>query len=103
MPGELTASIAHEVNQPLAAIAASGAASLRWLARPMPDVNEVRALTKQVVADAQRAAEIISRIRGMATRRMLEPTPLSLDDVIREASVFLRHDAQSGGDNGLAF
>ena len=53
--GELTASIAHEVNQPLGAIAAGGEASLRWLARPTPYIDEVRELTKRVVADARRA------------------------------------------------
>src|SRR4030095_9839322 len=71
MLGELTASIAHEVNQPLAAIAAGSEASLRWLARPTPDVDEVRELTKGMVADARRASDIIARIRGVATRRGL--------------------------------
>ena len=95
--GELSASIAHEVNQPLAAIVASGEAGLRWLARPEPDVEEVRELTKQVVADARRASEIINRIRAMAARREPERTLLSLDDVIREALLFLRHEVQSRG------
>jgi PAS domain S-box-containing protein len=97
MLGELTASIAHEVNQPLAAIAAGGEASLRWLDRPTPDLDEVRQLTKIVVADARRASEIISRIRAMATRRVPEQTLLSLDDVIREALLFLRHEVESRG------
>ena len=93
--GELTASIAHEVNQPLAAIAASGEASLRWLARPIPEIDEVRALTKRMVADALRATEIIGRIRTTAARRPPEQTLLSLDDVIREALLFLRSEVQS--------
>ena len=96
MLGELTASIAHEVNQPLAAIAAGGEASLRWLARPTPDIGEVRELTKRVVADARRASEIVARIRGMATRRVPEQTLVSLDDIIREALLFLRHEVESG-------
>jgi C4-dicarboxylate-specific signal transduction histidine kinase len=96
MLGELTASIAHEVNQPLAAIAAGGEASLRWLARPTPDIGEARELTKRVVADARRASEIVARIRGMATRRIPEQTLVSLDDIIREALVFLRHEVESG-------
>lgn len=95
MLGELTASIAHEVNQPLAAIAAGGSASLRWLSRPAPNYHEIRELTTHMVADAQRASDIISRIRTMATRRIPEPRPLSLDDVIHEALLFLRHEAQS--------
>ena len=97
MLGELTASIAHEVNQPLAAIAANGEAGLRWLARPEPDVAEVRDLTKRIVADARRAADIISRIRDMATRRAPEHAPLGIDEVIREVLLFLRHEVQSRG------
>jgi PAS domain S-box-containing protein len=95
MLGELTASIAHEVNQPLAAIATNGEAGLRWLDRPEPDVAEVRALTKRIVADARRAADILSRIRAMATRKTPEHAPLSIDEVIREALMFLRHEVQS--------
>jgi PAS domain S-box-containing protein len=93
--GELTASIAHEVNQPLAAIAANGEAGLRWLGRPEPDIPELRELTESIVADARRAAEIIARIRGMAARNAPEQTLLSLDDVIREALLFLRHEVQA--------
>lgn len=93
--GELTASIAHELNQPLAAIAASGEASLRWLDRPEPDLEEVRASTKRMLIDARRASEIIGRVRGMAAPRGPERTLLSLDDVIREALLFLRHDIQA--------
>jgi len=97
MLGELTASIAHEVNQPLAAIATNGEAGLRWLGRPEPDVEEVRKLTKHVVSDARRAADIIARIRAMATRGTPEHATLSIDDVVREALAFLRHEAQSRG------
>ena len=68
MLGELTASIAHEVNQPLAAIATNGEAGLRWLDRAQPDLDEARELMRRVVTDARRAAEIIARVRGMATR-----------------------------------
>jgi PAS domain S-box-containing protein len=97
MLGELTASIAHEVNQPLAAIAAGGEASLRWLDRPTPDLMEVRQLTKGVVADARRASDIIGSIHTMAARRAPEQALLSLDDVIREALLFLRHEVELRG------
>ncbi len=97
MLGELTASIAHEVNQPLAAIAASGQAGLRWLSRPSPDLAEVRELTERIVADAQRAADIIARVRGMAARKAPEQELCSLDDVIREALLFLQHEVRSRG------
>ena len=60
MLGELTASIAHEVNQPLAAIATNGEAGLRWLNRPEPDIAEARELTKRMIADARRAADVIA-------------------------------------------
>jgi C4-dicarboxylate-specific signal transduction histidine kinase len=93
--GELTASIAHEVNQPLAAISAGGEASLRWLARPTPHLDEVRELTRSIIADARRASAIISRIRAMATRRVPDQMRFSLDEVVREALLFLRHEVES--------
>jgi len=93
--GELTASIAHEVNQPLAAIATNGEVGLRWLDRPDLEVAEVRAIVTDVVADARRAASIIARIRDMAVRREPEPKPLSLNEVIEEAMLFLHHDLRA--------
>ncbi len=95
MLGELTASIAHEVNQPLTAITTNAEAGLRWLDRPAPDVAEVRDLTKRIVSDARRAADVIARIRSMATRRGPEHALLSLDEIIADAVVFLRHELQS--------
>ena len=93
--GELTASIAHEVNQPLAAIATHAEAGLRWLDRPVPDVEEVRTLTGRIVEDARRAAGIIARMRSMAVRRAPAMSPLSLHEVIAEAMLFLQHEVQS--------
>jgi PAS domain S-box-containing protein len=97
MLGELTASIAHEVNQPLTAIATNGEVGLRLLNRSEPDLAEVRELTECIVNDARRAAEVIARVRAMATRRASEHTLLSVDEVIREALLFLRHEVQSHG------
>jgi PAS domain S-box-containing protein len=97
MLGELTASIAHEVNQPLAAIASTSEASLRWLAHPTPNIEKLRKLASDVLSDTQRASEIIRRIRAMATGRVPEQALLSLDDVIREALLFLRHEVESRG------
>jgi PAS domain S-box-containing protein len=93
--GELTASIAHEIIQPLAAIAAHGEAGLRWLSRPEPDIEEVRALTTRVVADARRAAEVIARTRAMAGRRVPEPEYMMINSVLEEAIAFLRHELQT--------
>jgi PAS domain S-box-containing protein len=95
--GVLTASIAHEVNQPLTAIASNGESSLHWLTRDEPDIEKVRTLTKRVVADARRASEIIGRIRNMASQRAPEQKPLSIEDVINESLSFLRHELQEKG------
>jgi PAS domain S-box-containing protein len=97
MLGELTASIAHEINQPLAAIAINAEVGLRLLNRSEPDLAEMRELTKCVVNDARRAADVIARVRTMATRQAPEQTFLSVDEVIRDALLFLRHEVQSHG------
>jgi PAS domain S-box-containing protein len=95
--GELTATIAHELNQPLASIMTNAETGLRWLARPEPDVERVRELTKRVVADTRRASEIISRIRTMARRQIPEQILLSLDDIIKESMIFLNHEFTKRG------
>jgi PAS domain S-box-containing protein len=97
MLGELTASIAHEVNQPLSAIVTNGEAGLRWLNRSEPDLAEVRESIKCVIDDARRGTDIIARVRSMATRQAPEQTLLLLDEVIREGLTFLRHEVQSHG------
>lgn len=93
--GELAASIAHEVNQPLAAIATNGEAGLRWLGRPVPEIEEVRALTGRIVADARRASDIIARIKGMSAKRAPEPELLDVNLLVREAMHFLDHEQQA--------
>src|SRR3954454_9677780 len=65
MLGELTASIAHEVNQPLAAIATNCETVLRWLGEPEPNVTKTRNAIKRILDDARRASEIVTRIRKM--------------------------------------
>ncbi|MET1110504.1 MAG: ATP-binding protein [Allosphingosinicella sp.] len=94
MLGELTASIAHELNQPLAAIATSGEASLRWLAADEPQLGEVRTLASQIVGDVRRAAAIIARIRAMAEARAPEQAALCLNEIVEEVLDFLRHELQ---------
>jgi predicted ATPase/signal transduction histidine kinase/GAF domain-containing protein len=95
MLGELTASIAHDLTQPLAAITTHGEAGLRWLNQPAPNLEEVRAATTRIVGDARRSVDIIARIRGMAVRRPPERKPISLDELVKETMVFLRHEVQS--------
>jgi two-component system sensor kinase FixL len=63
--GAMTASIAHEINQPLSAIVANGNAGLRWLARKDPNLDEVQNALQRIVDDGLRAANIITSIRGM--------------------------------------
>jgi signal transduction histidine kinase len=97
MLGELTASIAHELKQPLAAISINGQAGLRWLDRPVPNIAEARETTVHVLAEARRAADIIDNVRQMALRRAPEQTPVSLDELIEESLMFLRAEFESRG------
>ena len=82
--GELTASIAHEVNQPLAAIVADANASLNWLAASPPDLGSVREALVAIVKDGHRASEVIQRIRQLATKTSPQKARLDMNDVIRD-------------------
>lgn len=92
MMGELTASISHEVNQPLGAIVANAEAGLRWLNRPEPDVDEVRELLERIVRNGRRAADIIGRMRSMSKNQAPERSRVSINALIEEAMLFLRHE-----------
>ncbi len=93
--GALTASIAHEINQPLASIITNGETGLRWLTRSEPDLEKVQKFTKRVLDDARRAAAIIDRIRTMATRGTSKQSLIALDNVVRDSTSFLEHELQS--------
>jgi signal transduction histidine kinase len=95
--GALTASIAHEVNQPLASIITNGETGLRWLARPEPELEKVQRLTKRIVDDARRAAEIIDRIRTMASRGGTKQSVVTLSEIVTESTAFLHHEFQARG------
>ena len=82
--GELTASIAHEVNQPLAAVVANAEACLRWLDRGTPDLNAARRSVEWIIDDSNRASEVIRRVRALAKQTSLEKMPLDVSDVVRE-------------------
>jgi NO-binding membrane sensor protein with MHYT domain len=90
--GELTASISHEVNQPLAAVVINGQVCLRLLALETPRLDEMRAAVERIVREANRASEVIQRIRALAKRT--EPRMISLDinDVIREAILLVQRE-----------
>lgn len=93
--GELASSIAHEVNQPLAAIAMNAETSLRWLSRDEPNLAKVEQLTRRIADSARHASEIVQRIRGMASRHVPEPAPLDLNAVAEEALMFVCHDVEA--------
>jgi PAS domain S-box-containing protein len=82
--GELTASIAHEVNQPLAAVVANAEACLRWLDRAIPDLDAVRRSVEWVIDDGNRAGEVIRRVRALAKKSDIEKVALDVNDVVRE-------------------
>jgi two-component system sensor kinase FixL len=82
--GELTASIAHEVNQPLAAIVTNGEAALRWLLRDEPDLEEVRKAVERTIGNGQRASEVIARLRALARRSNPSHTVLTLNDIVAD-------------------
>jgi C4-dicarboxylate-specific signal transduction histidine kinase len=95
--GELVASIAHEINQPLSAIATNGTASLRWLNRDKPDLDEARAATSQMVEDARRAGDVIRGLRALATKSGPQVTELDINDVIRDVLALTRSELQRHG------
>ncbi|HEX5078546.1 MAG TPA: ATP-binding protein, partial [Geminicoccaceae bacterium] len=93
--GELSASIAHEVNQPLAAIVTNGQSCLRWLDRDPPELDEVRGALTRIIGDGERAGEVIRRIRALAKKTDPQKAPLNLNDVINEAMHLVRREVLS--------
>jgi PAS domain S-box-containing protein len=90
--GELTASIAHEVNQPLAAVVANAEACLRWLDRPIPVLDAARRSVEWVIDDSNRANEIIRRVRALAKKSDIEMVPLDVNDVVREVILLVQRE-----------
>lgn len=89
--GELTASIAHEVNQPLAAVVTSAGACKRWLAQEPPNVENARRTVDRIVDEANRASAVITRVRGLASNKASEKAPFDLNGLVGEI-VALAHD-----------
>ncbi|MGQ7935860.1 ATP-binding protein [Paraburkholderia sp. D1E] len=90
--GELSASIAHEVSQPLAAIVTNGDACLRWLDHATPRPEEVQACVQRMIADGRRASEIVRRIRALTKRDTPEKTCLDLNDVVNDVALLVQHE-----------
>jgi signal transduction histidine kinase len=83
--GELAASIAHEVNQPLAGIVTNGEACIRWIDRDVPDLAEVRSAVGRIISDGRLAADVIRRLRTLSRKADTERVPLNINEVVSEA------------------
>src|SRR5229473_3488222 len=93
--GEMTASISHEVNQPLAAIVANAEACLRWLDRGTPDLDAARRSVEWIINDGVRASEVIRRVRALANKTDIEKVPLDINDVVKEATALVQREMDS--------
>jgi PAS domain S-box-containing protein len=91
--GELTASLAHEINQPTGAAVTNAQACLRFLTRAQPDVAEAREAALEMVGDAKRAADIIERVRSLFRKGSSHQEAVDLNEVIREMVVMLNKEA----------
>jgi signal transduction histidine kinase len=92
--GAVAATIAHEINQPLAGMVTNADAGLRWLDRPMPDLDETKAAFKRIVADGHRAGAVIGSIRAIFKKDTPKTTSLDVNDLIGEALALARGDLQ---------
>jgi PAS domain S-box-containing protein len=93
MMGELTASLGHEIKQPIAAAVSNAEACLQWLARDKPDLAEVREAATEMVKEARRAAEIITRIRSLFKKDETKREVLHVNEVIGETVSLIREEA----------
>jgi PAS domain S-box-containing protein len=93
--GEMTASIAHEINQPLSAVVTNAEACLGWLDGPTPNLDAARRSVEWIVNDGYRAGEVIRRVRAMAKKTEIEKAPLDLNDVVRETVALVQRELAS--------
>ncbi|WP_218064172.1 PAS domain-containing sensor histidine kinase [Nguyenibacter vanlangensis] len=94
--GQLAASIAHEVNQPLTAIINYGKSAKRWLGRPQPELEEIAGCVDRMVANGTRAAEIVSRVRSLARKTTPQAEPVDLPELIEDAIALIQREARAG-------
>ena len=95
--GELAASIAHEVNQPLAAIVTNGSACLRWLVGDSPNLEEARETARRIVRDGKRASDVIARIRALVQKTDTEKARLDINQAVQEVINLTQHEAVRKG------
>lgn len=93
--GEMAASIAHEIRQPLAAIVANSDAALRWLTRATPEIEEARAAVRNIVDSTRRASEVVDSIRSMFKNEGQAKTPHDVNELIRGAITLVRAEVEN--------
>jgi C4-dicarboxylate-specific signal transduction histidine kinase len=92
--GELTASIAHEVNQPLSGVVLNGYACLRWLSGDLPNLDEARQAVERIVRDGMRASDVITRIRALLKKTVIAKKRLDLNEAVREVAALAQGEAR---------
>jgi signal transduction histidine kinase len=95
--GELTASIAHELNQPLTAVIANANASLRWLAAATPNLDEARNAVSRIIRDGKRAGDVIARIRALVQKTDTEKARLDINQTVQEIVCLIQNEALRKG------
>jgi C4-dicarboxylate-specific signal transduction histidine kinase len=90
--GELSASIAHEVNQPLTAVVTNAEACIRWLDRGTPDLVEARGAAERIIKDGKRASQVIQRLRALSKKTDPLKAPLDINNVVNETVMLVQHE-----------
>ena len=90
--GELTASIAHEVNQPLAAVVTNGEACLRWLQRDVPDLDEVRSSVERMISDGRRASQVVARLRALVRKGDARQARLNMNEIVDDVLLLVERE-----------
>jgi NO-binding membrane sensor protein with MHYT domain/nitrogen-specific signal transduction histidine kinase len=95
--GEMTASIAHEINQPLAAVVTNGSACLHWLMGESPNLEEAREASRRVIRDGNRAGEVIARLRALMQKTETQKEQLDINEAIQEIVLLTQNETARKG------
>jgi two-component system sensor kinase FixL len=93
MMGELTTSLAHEINQPLTAILSNAEAAQRFLSQASPDISEIRQILEDIIRDDRRANDVVRKVRALVKKEKLRDEPLDLNEVILVVVDLIRADS----------